>query len=407
MANEYLTENLARIRKTRDLSQEQLAHAAGVGIDTVARIEQGRRTTSRPATLRKLAAALSVPVDALASASRSTASPDLDMQDLRRAITASGEIPGLEDFVEPDELPTLDDLHRSAHLAWREYVNGQHPELISTLPAVFVDARRLIHATAGDEQAAAHRVLSTAYRLGAGICGRLGLTDLAWSSAERALHAARSSDSSTIETAISLRYLTWVLVRQERFAQAENVATRAAEQVQPMLLDRDPARAGVFGNLLFNAATAALNRGHVRRADDLLAETQAAAARSRRDTATEAAVFGPRVAAFQLINHTARADDPEFALHLAETVPRPRGVVPAFWEAGHQLRMASTHARLRNDSQALAHLAHAREMASDWARRQPLGHATMRQLTERATRRRGPVFADLTVHYGVSDEVTP
>ncbi|WP_255637815.1 hypothetical protein [Amycolatopsis sp. DSM 110486] len=63
--------------------------------------------------------------------------------------------------------------------------------------------------------------------------------------------------------------------------------------IEPRMLDRDPTRAGVFGNLLFNAATAALNNGSRGRADDLLAAAHAAAVRSRGDTATEAAIFGP------------------------------------------------------------------------------------------------------------------
>ncbi|MEU6645661.1 helix-turn-helix transcriptional regulator [Saccharomonospora sp. NPDC046836] len=57
-ASSPLSENLARFRKARDLSQEQLAEAATVGVDTVARIEQGKRTTCRPATLARLASAL-------------------------------------------------------------------------------------------------------------------------------------------------------------------------------------------------------------------------------------------------------------------------------------------------------------------------------------------------------------
>lgn len=55
-----LPENLARIRKARDLSQEQLAASAGVAVDTVARIERAERQTTRPSTVNKLAAALGV-----------------------------------------------------------------------------------------------------------------------------------------------------------------------------------------------------------------------------------------------------------------------------------------------------------------------------------------------------------
>ncbi|OLF11018.1 hypothetical protein BLA60_13455 [Actinophytocola xinjiangensis] len=59
-----LPDNLARFRKARNLSQEQLS-AAGVAVDTVARIERAERQTTRPATVRKLAAALHISPSAL------------------------------------------------------------------------------------------------------------------------------------------------------------------------------------------------------------------------------------------------------------------------------------------------------------------------------------------------------
>jgi transcriptional regulator with XRE-family HTH domain len=64
---ESIGENLARLRKVRDLSQERLAEAADVdvGVDTVARLEQAKRSNVRPVTLRKLADALGVSVDDL------------------------------------------------------------------------------------------------------------------------------------------------------------------------------------------------------------------------------------------------------------------------------------------------------------------------------------------------------
>ena len=60
-----LPDKLARLRKARDLSQEQLAEAAAVGVDTVGRIERGERLAVRPATLQKLAGALGVAPTAL------------------------------------------------------------------------------------------------------------------------------------------------------------------------------------------------------------------------------------------------------------------------------------------------------------------------------------------------------
>lgn len=397
-----LPENLARIRKARDLSQEQLAASAGLAVDTIARIERAERKTTRPSTVNKLAAALGVtPAVLLGIIPPDHGLNTARVAELRAAITASREIPGLGDFTEPAEMLPIEVLARTAHLAWRAYVDGQHDELLHALPPLLVDARRLAHTTMDDANAAANRVLSTAYRLGAGIAGRLDLDDLAWTAAARALLAARRSDAPDLETAISLRYLVWTLVRQGRTTEAERVAVTAAEQIEPRMLDRDPHRAGVFGNLLFNAATAAIRSGRGDRAGDLLAVAHSAAVRSGQDLASEAAIFGPRVAALQAVDQAVRLGDPEMALHLAERVPEPRGDIPAVWEAGHRLMLAAAAAELRKDRLALAYLAEARDLAPDWVRCQPLGANTMRTLVDRAARRRDQDFAALAAHYRV------
>jgi transcriptional regulator with XRE-family HTH domain len=397
-----LPDNLARIRKARDLSQEQLAAAAGVAVDTVARIERAERQTTRPSTVNKLAAALGVTPSVLLGILPPVAGADsADVTELRHAITATEEIPGLADFAEPAEVLPFNVIADTAHRAWRAYVDGRHTELLHALPPLLIDSRRLAHTTQDDDKAAAHRVLSTAYRLGAGIAGRFGLDDLAWTSAEHALQAARRSDSPDLETAISLRYLVWTLVRQGRTEDAERVAIKAAEQIEPRMLDRDPRRAGVFGNLLFNAASAAIRSGRGNRANDLLAVAQSAAVRSGQDHASEAAIFGPRVAGLQAVDQAVRLGDPETALRLAERIPEARGEVPAFWEAGHRLMLAAAVAELSDERRALTYLTEARDLAPDWVRYQPLGAATMRTLVDRAARRRGEDFAALAAHYGI------
>jgi hypothetical protein len=195
------------------------------------------------------------------------------------------------------------------------------------------------------------------------------------------------------------------MIRQGRLEDAEQVAIRAAEQIEPRMLDRDPAKAGVFGNLLFNAAAAASRAGRTARANDLLAEAESAAVRSGQDDASEAAIFGPRVAALQRVEHAVTTGDPETALRLAERVPGPQGLVPASWEAGHRLMLASAAANVRDDRRALRYLGEARALAPAWVKQQPLGTKTMRRLVGRAARRRGPVFADLAAHYGVIGSV--
>jgi transcriptional regulator with XRE-family HTH domain len=397
-----LPETLARLRKARDLSQDELAEAASVGVDTVGRIERGERRTVRPQTLDRLAKALGVASTTLLG---SVALPPGvmvgDAAELRRAITSTSEIPGLVDFAESNEVISIGELTRTVRHSWADYVAGRMVELLHTLPLLLVDARRLVAASEGDVAAGAQRLLAVSYRLGAGVAGRLDHNDLAWASAERALAAARMSDAPDVETAVSLRYLVWVLVRQGRADEAAQVAIRAAESIEPRMLDRDPMRAGIFGNLLFNAAAASVRAGRGEQARDYLTVARGTATRYGADHASEAMIFGPRVVALQTVELAVRVGEPEAALQLAARVPVARGEVPRFWEAGHRLHLAKASADLRREGDALDYLEQARAVAPDWAGRQPLGRSTMRLLVDRAARRRGESFASLAAHYGV------
>lgn len=399
-----LGENVSRIRKARNLSQEELAAGAGVAVDTVARIERGERQTTRTATLNKLARALGVEPSTLLGILPPPQEQAMgDVTDLRRALTSSAEVPGLADFTDLRETVPLSELRGSLSYAWQAYIAGRHSELLHTLPVLLADAHRMVHEAKGARLNSAYSVLSGAYRLGAGTSGRFGMDDLAFIAAERAVRAARLSDDPDIGVAVSTRYLVWVLVRQGRTEEAETVAVRMAERVEPRMADSNASRAlGVFGNLLFNAASAALRADRGDRAGELLRVAQAAAVRSGKDEVSEAGIFGPRIAAIQGVDQAVRLGDPEEALRLAESVPDANGPVPAFWEAGHRIHQASAAAELRQERRALSLLAEARTLAPDWVRYQPLGAAVMREIVDRATRRRNVEFAELAEHYGVA-----
>ncbi|MBE1878706.1 helix-turn-helix domain-containing protein [Myceligenerans pegani] len=400
----YLAENVARLRKARDISQEDLAARAGVGIDTVARIERGTRTSCRPATLNRLAAALEVSAIRLLTgpdSARTRAVADTQaLTRIRQAISSSREIPGLNEFADAEDI-SIGGAARQTSLAWQHYVAGRHTELVDALPVVLDDARRLVDSAVGDDKARAHRVLATCYRIAAGIAGRLGQEDLAWSAAERSLSTARHSDAPELQQAISLRYLAWTLVRQGRGVEAERVATRAAESIQPRMLDNEPIRATVFGNLLFNAATAAVRVNAPGRAADLLAEARSAATRTMTEVVSEAGIFSLRAVALQEIEHLTKTGDPETALQRAAGLHQAPGRLPAFWEAGNAIRLASASVATRQYDNAIAYLEHAHRLAPDWSQVQPLAVGTMRQLLDRATRRRGPRFAALATAFGL------
>jgi transcriptional regulator with XRE-family HTH domain len=390
-----LGENLARIRAARGLTQEELAQASGVSVDTISRLERGTHATARRSTLQALALALGIDPARLLG----IAPPEQDTtgaEQLRRAVRALD----LPDFAEPTEVLALPELHDAASGAWSDYLAGRHTELLAGLPTLMVDTRRAVHALADDHAAEAAGLLATSYRLAAGLSGRLGLVDLAAHAAHRALDTARFTTRPELDEAAALRYLAWVLVRQGDLAEAERIALHAAERLDGGLMARpDANRIGVFGSLLFNAASAAARRGNAERADDLLRVASAAATRSGADQVGETGVFGPRVAAMQAVDQAMRTGQPDRALQLAEQVPEAVGSVPAFWEAGHRLHLAAACADLQRWNEVAEHLDAARGLAPQWSRVQPLGRAVIGQLIEYRGRRTERI-AELADHYG-------
>ncbi|MGE0298748.1 MAG: helix-turn-helix domain-containing protein [Dehalococcoidia bacterium] len=390
-----LGDNLARIRTTRGLTQQDLAAGSGVSIDTISRLERGTHHAARRSTLQALSLALGVAPGRLLGGDP----PEQDTaaaEQLRRAVHALD----LPDFAEPTDVVSLGELHEAASTAWADYLAGRHTELLAGLPALMVDTRRAATALVDDHRAEAAALLATSYRLAAGLAGRIGLVDLAAHAAHRAFEAARHTSRPELDEAAALRYLAWVLVRQGDLAGAERIAVHAAERLDGGLLARpEPDRIGVFGSLMFNAASAAARAGNPARADDLLNVARAAAVRSGVDRSAETGVFGPRVAAMQAVDQAVRTDRPDQALALASQVPAATGIVPAFWEAGHRIHLAAACEDLERWPDVLEHLEAARAIAPQWSRVQPLGHTVAARLVEQRGRRTERL-ARIAEHYG-------
>lgn len=389
-----LGENLARIRTARGLTQDDLAQTSGVSVDTISRLERGARATARRSTLQALSLALGTDPARLLGIHP----PEQDTagaEQLRRAVRALD----LPDLAEPVDVLGLPELHDAASLAWSDYLAGRHTELLAGLPPLMVDTRRAVHALVDDHAAEAAGLLATAYRLTAGLAGRLGLMDLAAHAAHRALDTAAHTTRPELDEAAALRYLAWVLVRQGDLAEAERIAVRAAERLDCGLLARpDPDRVGVFGSLMFNAASAAARQGAAERADDLLAAARAAAVRSGADRVDETGVFGPRVAAMQAVDQAVRTGQPDQAMQLATQVPDTAGTVPGFWESGHRLHLAAACTDLERWAEVAEHLDAARLLAPQWSRVQPLGRTVISHLMEHRSRRSERI-AELAAHY--------
>ena len=396
-----ITQNLPRVRRARGLSQEELAARSEISIDVITRLEQGRKHAARWSTFIALANALDVSVAVLVTPpgllAHDAPGAAVDVGALRQAITYAGDIPGLAELAEHEDLVPLPLLARTIDSLWKHYQDGQLALVAHHLPGVIGDTRRLVRASTGNLAARAQTLLATTMNAAAGIAASFGHPDLAYLAIERAAAASARADCD-LPAVASAGFTSWILVKQGRYAEAEHVASYAAAQAEPAFSNTDRRRWATFGHLLVNASCAAARARQYARADDLLSTAQAAAARLGRDGIEGWSVFGPRVTAMYLVDNAVEAGDYERAITRSAAVPAANGgALPKTWEARYLLRLAFAYAELGRDGPAIDTLVAARTAAPEWIRYAPMAAALVNDLLDRPARP-NPKLAGLVTH---------
>jgi transcriptional regulator with XRE-family HTH domain len=279
VAAEHLGERLARLRRARDLTQEALADRAGISVDVVRKLEQQRKHSARLPTLHALSAGLGIELTALlgeppAVAQNGDEPPGL-LAVRRALLPAPFPIPPSPP---EDSGPTLEVLRGEIAEAWTLYHDADFPLLIDTLPGIVTDTRLAAAVYTGERRAAAHAALGKALQLGGHLAIRLGKTDLALASLERATLAAEASDDPLLAAMIT-NSVCWAYQRQNRLDDARDLAIGAADSVEPSLRRAAPEHIRVWGGLLLSAATTAARTGDYAQAKDMMNVAEAAALR--------------------------------------------------------------------------------------------------------------------------------
>ncbi len=115
------------------MTQSTLAAAAGVSVDLVRKLEQGRRHTVSIASLHRLACALDVDAGELLSKTTPLPDPgpDSGAVAIRHALTTVDDLIGDD----PDLTPlTLAEARRTVSYGWAAYWNGRYDDLGRLLP---------------------------------------------------------------------------------------------------------------------------------------------------------------------------------------------------------------------------------------------------------------------------------
>lgn len=354
-----------------------------MSVDVIRQLEQGRKHSARLPTLHALANGLGVELTTLLGDPPAVAATGENdgprFVAVRRAImpTLWGPPPpaARADF-------SADRLREQIADAWTQYHAAEFDAVMKVLPDLIADARSA--AAAGDEQEreAGCAALAKALQLGGHVAVRMGKTDLALTSLERAVEAAgRSADPLLVPMIVNS--VAWTYQRQGRLPDALNVALHAAAAI------RDAGHTGtadglkVWGALTMSAATSAARSGDYERAAAMMEAAEKESSRVAKlpaggDTRM-VSVFSPSSVRIERVRLAVQYGHPEDALKLAKGM-RLSTDTPPSWRTWLLLDVARAHTDLGDAPGAVKTLESLRRVAPAWMQHHTLAVAIVRDL---------------------------
>jgi hypothetical protein len=232
----------------------------------------------------------------------------------------------------------------------------------------------------------------------ASILTHLREPDAAFMAVRRAMVLAAIGDDALLATAVK-GSVSWQLMEDGRFVEAERLAVRTAESIEPHG-DVPMAELSVHGTLLIRAATAAARNDRSTIATDFLASAGEVAQRLGCNRIDYENPFGPSQVTMQTVDVSVVTEDYPAALDAATRMPSNPGL-PVVAHCRHLADRACAHVNLGQEEEALALLLTAEGMSSDWIRHQTLVRSVIHDLLT-AERRRSTPLRQLAKRIGVT-----
>lgn len=414
-ASSGLADNLRAHRRTAGLSQEQLAEQAGLSTSVIRKLEQGGQ--ARVETLHQIAAALDVSTSDLFAADNPTpvVGDESNRQKLAPLREALMPPVGISAFV-PDPSNDGEDIHDPSTLLRRVedgqalYAADRYESVARMLPPLLTDAEAAVAAANGDEaRTDAVRVRSHALLLAGKYLTQVRQYDMAYHSLAEGIRLAREIGNRAGASA-GVVGMCWLLIRQDRFAEAQRLATVTAEEVEPRMSSASTAELAVWGELALRIASAAIrnNRPDTALEARRMASTAASAVgKEHQDNVSHWSRFGPVTTELKAIEDLALAGDSRGVLSRADEgvlsakalrkVGKPTTIN---WNR-HRLDVAQAHVRLGSTQDALDELLRIQRVSGNWIKHQPMARYVMTDLMRTRKRTLTADMRDLASHLGV------
>lgn len=275
-------ERIRIYRTRRGLSQIKLANLVGRSENWLSQIERGERPIQRLGPLAELARVLDVPMTELIGtepqAVRDPTEQHATVEQLRLALSGFDFLallfqPGLaEAAVEPDLARLRADVDR----AWELVHASRYTELAPLLTSLLSTGEHAARTSVGSEREEVFALVAETYQVAAAMMAKLGETDLAWVTADRAVMAAERAGAPLLAVAGVYR-LAQAFVAGWKLDQAERAASSGALGLVGRLQDGDPEVVSLYGAMHLVRAVAASRRGDAATAWRAIGEAERAA----------------------------------------------------------------------------------------------------------------------------------
>ncbi|MEU5403679.1 helix-turn-helix domain-containing protein [Streptomyces sp. NPDC005963] len=393
--SDELADNLRKYRRARGLSQEELAHRAGLSVGPVRRVEQGSDGV-RMETLHALARVLGVKTSDLMAAGppRPIQHEDPNSQNLRELRIALTPAPSLAPAGPPigDE-PNLRALRRMTHDQSVLYFGDSYESIAADLPTLIRAANNAVaYYDSGEEHANALVERSRVLNLTGRYLTQIRQFDLAHVAARGAIEDAKAAGNDLV-AASGVGGMCWLLVRTERFDEAEDIAVATMDIVEPRIAGATDDDYSTWGGLAMEAAAAAMRNNRPKEAKALRKAAGTAAkavGKTHKNLLRHWSRFGPVTAAMKELEDYMIAGDARSVVRKSRDEP---ALQPATWERlggpstndgnRYRLDLARAYVRSGDPTAAMEELTRLAGIAPEWFRHQSSAAATFEEVVKK------------------------
>ncbi|GAB3765663.1 helix-turn-helix domain-containing protein [Microlunatus parietis] len=396
----HIGERIGAYRKRKRIPQETLAGLVGRSRSWLSQVERGIRGVDRLSTINNLAAALQVkPADLVGHDWKyaPNGSPEVAAVAAIRAHLASyGHLLARPSESPPWPLPQLRAATVEVH---RSYQAAKYGATARVLPDL-LRAADGYDGFAGQSSREIHLARCMAYAAASKLLTKMGESELAWITADRASHAAMAADSD-VARGLAAYQIACALHRAEQSDEAEYVAVGAAEHLLPLAASDEPDLVSLAGSNLLLASVIAAQRADRSLATERLTRAEQLSQLLAQDANRAWTAFGPTNVQIHRASVAAELGDPRAVIQEATMVDAdrlPKGLHSRRVQVHLDLAWAQTQAH--NDTEAVFHLHLVNRQAPEVTRYNTIARETLRELLRRA-RRTTPALNTLATSAGV------